>query len=70
MRTCTDVHAEINAPELLTGERVAVDIDLVGLAFLGVVLRSGGIPFHEQLIHAVTVHVADTHIIRRIGAAV
>ena len=63
MRAGTDIGAEINAPEPRAVQFVAVQIRVTGEAALRIVLRVGGIPFDDDFVFTVAVHVADAAII-------
>ena len=65
----TDVFAQVDAPQPCAVQPVAVNENVPGLSLLGIVLGVGGIPLHEDLIHPVTVCIADGAVIRGIGAA-
>ena len=69
VRTCADVHAEVDAPEAGAVQAVAVDEDIAGLALLGIVLGVIGIPLEEELVLAVPVHIAHGHVVRGVAAA-
>ena len=65
----TDVFAQVDAPQPCAVQPVAVNENVPGLSLLGIVLGVGGIPLHEDLIHPVTVCIADGTVVRGIGAA-
>ena len=61
-----DVAAEIDPPQALARELDTVDVDLAGVAVVGIVVGVGRIPFQEDLIFAVPVHVAHGAVIGRV----
>ena len=65
----TDVHAQVDTPELRAVQLVAVEIDVVGLVALGVVLRGGRIPFDDDLILSVAVDIAHRTVVWRVGSS-
>ena len=64
---CADIAAQVDAPQALAAELEAVDVDLAGVAVVGVVVGVGRIPFQEDLVFAVTIHVADRAVVGGIG---
>ena len=64
MGTCTDIIAQIYAPEFRAIQFVAVDIHASRVSAAdGVVLRSGGIPLHENLILSIAIHIAHAAVV-------
>ena len=62
-----DVLTQIHAPQLLAVELVAVDIHVARVAALAVVLGVARIPFHEQLILAVAINIANRAVVRSVA---
>ena len=67
VRAAADVRAEINAPEPRAIELVAVEISVAGKTALRVVVRVGGIPFQNNFVFTIAVHIARAAIVRGFG---
>ena len=64
VRAAADVRAEVNAPEPRAIELVAVEISVAGKTALRVVVRVGGIPFQNNFVFTIAVHIAHAAIVR------
>jgi hypothetical protein len=49
MRPRADIGAEVDPPQPLARQRIAVEIDRSGIAALAVVMAVGGVPFQHQI---------------------
>ena len=61
--TGTNVHAEVDTPQLAAVEFVTVKKDIIGLVALRIVLRGRGVPLHEDLILTVAVYITHRTVI-------
>jgi hypothetical protein len=67
VRTGADVAPEVDPPHPAAAQPVGVDVDVAGVARLGVVLGVGGVPLEDHLVAAVTVEVAHAHVVGGVG---
>ena len=66
--TSTNIVAQINTPQLCAIQFVAVNIHTSSISATdGIILRSRWIPLHKNLILPITIHIAHTTIVGRIG---
>ena len=74
--TGTNVHAQVYTPQqlsllfrtaLMPVHTIAVQIDIACLAALRVVLGIRGVPFHEEFVFAVGIHIAHRTVVGRVG---
>ena len=59
VRSGPDVVAQVDPPQPRAIELVGVDVDVAGVAGLGVVLRVGRVPLEDDLVLAIAVDVSD-----------
>ena len=57
-----DINTQIDAPELFSLQGISVQVNIAGIARLGIVFGVGRIPFYHQIVAAVIVQVTCTHI--------
>ncbi len=62
-----DVLAQVDAPELGAIQLVAVEEHFAGIAVVGIVVGVGRVPFQDDFILAVAVHVAHTTVVGAVG---
>ncbi len=67
VRARADILPQIHSPEPLARQPQAVDIDIARRARLRVVLGIARVPFEENLVNPVAVHIAHGTVARRIG---
>ena len=65
--TCTDVLPQVDAPEFLATEFVTIEDDITRIAVVRVVVRVGRIPFQDDFILAIAIHIPHTTVVGRIG---
>ena len=63
----SDVSSQIDTPQLSAVKFVAVDNHVSRDTALRIVLGVGRVPFYEEFILSVAIHVAHTHVIGRVG---
>ena len=61
--TRTDVFAKVNAPQLFTSQSVAINQHITRVAFVAIIMSIGGIPFQNDFILAIAIHIANTGIV-------
>ena len=67
MSASTDVGAEVDAPEALTCETVAIKQDIACVAVVGVVATVRRVPLEDNLITSIAIYIADAGIASRVG---
>ena len=60
---CADVAAQVVPPQALAAELEAVDVNLAGIAVVGVVVGVGHVPLQDDLVFPVTVHVTHRAVV-------
>ena len=65
--TCTDVLPQVDAPEFLAVQFVAIKDDITRITVVRVVVRIGRIPFQDDFILTISIHISHATIIRGIG---
>ena len=68
VRTGTDIHTQINAPEFGAIEFIAIQKDIVSLVTLRVVFRVTWIPLDNDFVCSVTIDIAYGTVVGRVGA--
>src|SRR5664279_5634788 len=69
VRTGANVRAQIDAPQVLARQRIAVEEYVRGDAGLRVVLRVGRIPLEHEVVDTVAVEVAGGGIVGAVGCS-
>ena len=67
VRSGTNVFTQIDSPQLGSIQLVAVEIHLSGDAVVGIILRVGRVPFHDDFVFAIAIHIAHATVVGRIS---
>ena len=69
MRTGTDVLTQIDAPELGTIQFVAIQDHIARIAIMRIIMGITWVPFQNQFIFSIAIHIAHAAIIRGVTIA-
>ena len=69
VRTCTDVLTQIDAPELGTIQFVAIQEDFTRISIVRIIVGVSWIPFQNQFIFSIAIHITHAAIIGSIAIA-
>ena len=68
--SCTDIGTKVNAPKTFTIEAVAVEERIARVAVVSIVVGIGGVPFEDDFVLAVAIHITYRGIVGRVVVAV
>ena len=67
MCACTYITSQINTPQLLSIQLVTVENHRTGITIMGIIMCIGRVPFQNNLILTISIHIPNAGIIRSIS---